>query len=162
MPLLINLHHLETEDATLQGEIPVSELEIADVDECIEALWPLKYNLTAELMEDAVFVRGQVSLDLQCTCVRCLKVFTRRLDLRDWIAHVARVGEGSVPIVNDMVDLTPLLREDILLEFPQYPLCEAGCQGLSEKLKDDARQAGGAKQKPVVSSAWAELNKLKL
>jgi uncharacterized protein len=162
MPLLINLRQLEKQDIILQGELPVKELEISGLDECIEASLPLKYNLEAQLLDESILVRGQVSLDLQCTCVRCLKVFTRRLDLRDWAAHIARVGDEQAPVVNDMVDLTPLVREDILLEFPQYPLCETGCQGLSETLKDAPRQAGGARSESVVSSAWAELNKLKL
>ncbi len=160
MPLLINVRHLEKNDLSLEGELPVEDLDITGIDDCIEAKLPLKYSLEAQLLEEAILVRGQVTLDLQCTCVRCLKVFTRRLDLRDWAAHIARVGDEQAPVVNDMVDLTPLVREDILLEFPQYPLCEANCQGLPQT--GASGHAGGAKKEADGSSAWAELNKLKL
>jgi len=33
-------------------------------------------------------------------------------------------GEEKTPVDNDCVDLTPFAREDMLLEFPQHPVCE--------------------------------------
>jgi uncharacterized metal-binding protein YceD (DUF177 family) len=58
------------------------------------------------------------------------------------------------------VDLTPLVREDILLGFPQHPLCEPDCGGLKKASVGKARKTVGKDEsKP---SAWAELNKLKL
>ena len=47
-----------------------------------------------------------------------------------WIADLPLVGEEKVAVDNDCVDLTPYLREDILLAFPQHPLCEPDCRGL--------------------------------
>ena len=41
-------------------------------------------------------------------------------------------GEDRVAVDNDCVDLTPYLREDILLEFPQHPLCKPECRGLKK------------------------------
>jgi uncharacterized metal-binding protein YceD (DUF177 family) len=66
-----------------------------------------------------------------------------------------------VPVDNDCVDLTPYLREDILLEFPQHPLCETECRGLPAKETGKAKKAtkpGDSSQEP---SAWADLDKLK-
>jgi len=58
------------------------------------------------------------------------------------------------------VDLTPWVREDILLGFPQHPLCRPECDGLKKASVGKARKtAGKDESKP---SAWAELNKLKL
>jgi uncharacterized metal-binding protein YceD (DUF177 family) len=161
MPLLINLRQLEKKDQVLQGEIPAEELELSGIDECIETPLPLKYNLVAELMEGNILVQGQIELELRCACVRCLKVFTQRLDLRDWAVHLTREGAEAVKVVNDMIDLAPFLREDVLLEFPQHPLCEEGCKGLPGIKEGGIRQAGGDRREDG-SSAWAELNKLKL
>ena len=58
------------------------------------------------------------------------------------------------------MDLTPYLREDILLEFPQHPLCEADCAGLPNRAEKEAGSATGAGQTPG-SPVWSELNKLK-
>jgi uncharacterized metal-binding protein YceD (DUF177 family) len=55
------------------------------------------------------------------------------------------------------VDLTPFVREDILLGFPQHPLCKPDCGGLK---KNQAQKTGGRDKSE--SAAWAELDKLKL
>jgi uncharacterized metal-binding protein YceD (DUF177 family) len=56
------------------------------------------------------------------------------------------------------VNLTPYIREDILLALPQHPLCEPECGGLKPpaSLKDPGEMSEKA------SSAWSELDKLKL
>jgi uncharacterized metal-binding protein YceD (DUF177 family) len=74
-----------------------------------------------------------------------------------WTAHFPLVGPEKGPIHNDLADLTPQIREDILLEFPQHPLCGADCAGLPNRSKEKKKGAG----KSDGSSAWAELNKLK-
>ncbi len=65
-----------------------------------------------------------------------------------------------MPVKGDFVDLTPLVREDILLEFPQHPLCEPDCGGLptSDSGKAKHTSSGGI---DAGASAWDELNKLK-
>jgi uncharacterized metal-binding protein YceD (DUF177 family) len=55
------------------------------------------------------------------------------------------------------VDLTPFIREDILLDFPQRPLCRPDCAGL--KSKSDRKSK--AVEKPVLD-VWGKLDKLKL
>jgi uncharacterized metal-binding protein YceD (DUF177 family) len=76
----------------------------------------------------------------------------------EWSAHLPMEGPEKVAIKDDLADLTPSLREDILLEYPQHPLCEAGCAGLPNRAKENKTK--GASQTEN-SSAWAELNKLK-
>jgi uncharacterized metal-binding protein YceD (DUF177 family) len=60
------------------------------------------------------------------------------------------------------VDLTPFVREDILLEFPRHPLCEPQCRGLPKMSAGKAKKSDGTGTTDVGSPAWAELNKLKL
>jgi uncharacterized metal-binding protein YceD (DUF177 family) len=64
-------------------------------------------------------------------------------------------------INNDCVDLTPYVREDILLAFPQHPLCDPECGGLPDASAGKTSDVGGKGKTEAVSSAWAELNKLK-
>jgi uncharacterized metal-binding protein YceD (DUF177 family) len=59
------------------------------------------------------------------------------------------------------VDLKPVVREDILLDFPRHPLCNADCRGLPESSVGKSQRSGKDSAK-AGSSAWAELNKLKL
>jgi uncharacterized protein len=122
----------------------------------------LKYDLEIQRLEDGLLAQGELSLVLDCQCVRCLKKFQHTLMLRGWAEHVPLTGEESAPVVNDCVDLTALVREDILLEFPQHPLCDRECGGLPDAAKGQTRNHRGAGQPAAGSSAWAELNKLKL
>jgi uncharacterized protein len=161
MPLQINIRHLEKKPLELQGELTPAELDLENVDELIHATVPLKYDLEAQLMENSVLVQGNLEMDLQCECARCLKKFPYPIDLEGWAAHLPLEGEEAVAVSNDLVDLTPYIREDILLSIPQHPLCEPECRGLPKTPLRSEKKPSGASQSVESSSAWAELNKLK-
>jgi len=158
MSLKINLRHLEEHGIHLKGELPVAELDLGVNDELIHAEKPLRYDLSVELLHDAVLATGSLRLPLECECGRCLKKFKTELKLAGWAAHLPLEGEDKVPVENDCVDLTPFVREDMLLNFPQHPLCKPDCAGLKKKSSASKAEAG---EKPVLD-VWAELNKLKI
>jgi uncharacterized protein len=160
MPLLFNLRHLQRHSLTLRGDLPLAELELEPLDELIHVTQPLAYELEVEKLEESVLVRGRLALLLSCECARCLKPFNRPLVLADWTLHLPLKGEEKAEVINDCVDLTPYIREDILLALPQTPLCGSDCGGLAYP-QDERRASPTGESKPV-SSAWAELNKLKL
>jgi uncharacterized metal-binding protein YceD (DUF177 family) len=162
MSLVVNLRHLEAHPLELKGELPVAELDLDLRDEMIRAQQPLRYALEVQKVEDGLLLQGHLHLTLQCQCVRCLKPFEYQVDLSAWKHHCALAGEDKLPVVNNCVDLTPRVREDILLEFPQHPLCETNCGGLPQTdVGRTEKNSGGARTKRE-SSAWAALDKLKL
>ena len=161
MPLAVNLRHLEARNIRLEGSLPVAELDIDPRDEVIRVCHPLEHELEVQRLEDGLLVRGQLHLVLECQCVRCLKPFQHHLELADWACHLPLQGEDHVAVVNDCVDLTPWVREDILLEFPRHPLCKPGCRGLPRASIGKVRSTSDTGRPDVGSPAWAELNKLK-
>jgi uncharacterized protein len=161
MPVNVNLRHLEAHNVELAGQLPVEELDIEIRDEVIRLGEPLRYDLEVQQLEDGLLVRGRLNLKLDCECVRCLKPFQHELRLDEWTCHLPLQGEDAVKIMNDCVDLTPYLREDILLEFPQHPVCDAGCGGLPDRVTGKAKKTSSAGKPGEDSSAWSELNKLK-
>src|SRR5207249_120273 len=98
--------------------MPIGELDLDTHDEMIQPVEPLEHDLEVQKIEDGLLVHGRLHLKLNCQCVRCLKPFQYDLDLQNWSCHLPLQGEEQAPVVNDCVDLTPYLREDILLEFP--------------------------------------------
>src|SRR5215831_13245180 len=162
MSLRVNLRHLEAHNLKLQGEVTIGELDIDTRDEMIQVATPLEYDLEVEKLEHSLLLEGDLRLGLHCKCVRCLKEFDFPVELKNWRSHVALQGEEAAPVMNDLVDLTPFMREDILLAFPQHPLCERECRDLpkQESGKAKASSSGGGPTE-ASSSAWAELNKLK-
>lgn len=160
MPLLLNLRLLQTEPLELSGELPVAELDLGGEDRVIHLNHPLTYDLTVTNLDDALLVQGELRLPFECECVRCLTRFPQEVELPDFAVHLPLSGEDAVPVVDDCVDLTPFLREDILLTLPQHPLCKPDCRGLSQLAAGGA--SGQTSQTNAGASAWAALNKLKL
>jgi uncharacterized protein len=162
MPLIVNLRHLEEHAVELTGDLPVAELDLDLRDEIVRAEKPLRYELEVQRLDNALLLQGRLRLVLQCECVRCLKPFECPLELNPWTRHLPLDGEEKAVVANDCVDLTPYVREDILLEIPQHPLCEAECCGLPKTDSGKARRSGAARQTKAQASAWAALDKLKL
>ena len=158
MPIRVNLRHLEAHEVHLQGELSAEDLNLEVHDQMIEARQPLKYDLEVQKLEHNLLAQGSLSLVLDCKCVRCLKPFEFLLELDHWTVHLPLLGEEAVPVLNDCVDLTPYIREDILLALPQHPLCEPECGGL--ELPASVKDPGETSEK--TPSPWAELDKLKL
>lgn len=162
MSLLVNLRHLATREVVCQGELSAAALEIERPDEMARANRPLRYDLRVEHFGESLLVSGTVELDLDCTCVRCLKSFRHRVRLTGPLCALALEGEEAVPLVGDCVDLTPHLREHILLEFPPHPVCRPECGGLplQASRRRSRREPGGPAS--GAASPWDELNKLNL
>jgi uncharacterized protein len=162
MSLKLNLRDLEAHDVHLEGQLTVRELDIDTMDEVIQVDQPLDYALNAQELDGGLLVQGRLRLMLSCQCVRCLKSFRLPLELKGWVRHLPLRGEDQARVVNECVDLTPYVREDILLEIPQHPLCDPECRGLA-KSSPGGPESAGSQGAPGAggSSAWAELNKLK-
>jgi uncharacterized metal-binding protein YceD (DUF177 family) len=158
MPLQVNIRHLEDKDIRLQGQLPVAELALDDHDELVHVRLPLEYDLTAQSVDNAILLQGRLELTLDCECARCLKPFQHKIELDPWSALIPLEGPEKAAIKDDLADLTPCLREDILLEWPQHPLCEADCAGLPNRAKENKMKGPSPTEG---SSAWSELNKLK-
>jgi uncharacterized protein len=162
MPLTVNLRHLEEDGLRLKGELPVAELDLDPRDEVIQVAQPLEYDLDVQRLEKSLLVQGGLHLNLECQCVRCLKPFQYRLSLAPWTCHLPLQGEDQVAVINDCVDLTPHVREDILLEFPRHPVCGSECRGLPKTSIGELKNTTTTGKTETTLPAWAELNKLKL
>ena len=162
MPILCNVRQLHKKALVFKGELSGQELDLEGVDECITLRLPIKYNLEAQLMEGGILVQGQWKAVLDCECVHCLTSFQKVLESSDWSCFLMLEGEEQVTMVNDCVDLTLPLREDILLAYPQQPLCEPGCDRLPVKAGARKTELSEARPSEMSSSVWAEINKLRL
>jgi uncharacterized protein len=155
MSLKFNIRHIEENDVHLDGELSTEELQLDNNDPLVVAKEPLKYDINVQKNGSDILAQGRLELPLQCECARCLKPFKYKVLLTDWAALIPLHGEEKALVENDLVDLTPYVREDILLNFPQHPLCSEECTGLPDRIDQKQKQT-------QESSAWSELNKLKL
>jgi uncharacterized protein len=120
---------------------------------------PVEYELTVESQAGGLLVTGTLATRLECECARCLRPFMLPVRLEAYTALAVLEGEEAVPREGDFADLTPVVREDILLSLPTHPLCGNDCRGLPAKA--DARDFHLG-ETSVPDPAWSALDKLKL
>jgi len=161
MALEINVRHLERGPVGLEGELGMEVLDPDPRDDLVQFPDPVRYNLIVERLGAGLVVQGNLELPLRCICVRCLRPFKRVLALAPWSCHIPLEGEDEAAITHDIVDLTPYVREDILLALPQHPLCEPECRGLPSAPWREVPDTGLDRPKAHDVSVWAELDKLK-
>jgi uncharacterized protein len=81
-----------------------------------------------------LLVQLKMGATVMAQCVRCLSDFQQRLsiDFTELYAFTQRsVTDSELILPEDgHIDLTPLVRECMLLEVPISPLCSSSCKGL--------------------------------
>ncbi|MFT0846758.1 YceD family protein [Actinomycetaceae bacterium L2_0104] len=103
---------------------------------------PLDISLDLQSVSEGVLVQGSVHMQLVGQCARCLR------DLKsDHTEHVSELvfyperkaafvedgdeeAEELPEVVDDHIDLEPILRDAIVLSLPFRPLCRPDCPGL--------------------------------
>ena len=156
MPVTVNLRHLEEAPVELEGQVTPEEIDLVDTkDELVSMRRPLDYNVEVVRQDQNLLVSGELAVTLDCNCSRCLKPFEFDVELQPYNLFVPLEGEEAAPVHNDLVDLLPFFREDVLLAFPQHPLCSESCRGI-------ANAPGKSDPAIVAKTDWSELDKLKL
>ena len=109
------------------------------------------------LMDRTVMLSGAAEAEARFQCVRCLKSvpFPLRLSFQMYVEPAESRSEMTPGeehelhrdeldehyYLGDTLDLAELVREQILLALPTYPLCQADCRGLCPKCGMDLNQA---------------------
>jgi uncharacterized protein len=88
-------------------------------------------------IDGGIEVEAEVVAPWRGECRRCLRPVTGRLrcDVREVYRprHPGEAGdedEETYPLEGEMLDLSPLVRDALLLELPIAPLCREDCLGL--------------------------------
>ena len=137
----INVKRIPPGGEILSGTDPASIMDLDEPDVHFEH--EVEYKFLVPLQGQALLVTGQVSTPATLRCSRCLRVFEQPLRVEQFVFHYELHGE-------DFVDLTPQMREDIILELPQRALCAEDCKGLCPHCGKDlnrgqcrCKQSGG-------------------
>ena len=167
--LHLNLAAVDRGEAALREQVPAdhpmwngSGLELAR---------PLDVDLTAHDVGEGVLVRGTLKTAVRLACRRCLEPVEHPVD-----AHVelffAPPAEGDdehaddgevypLPARGDDLDLTGAVREQVLLETPEFALCREDCRGLCPTCGRDLNQGGCDCAPAEAGSPWSALKNVK-
>ncbi len=138
-------------------EIPeeglVVELEEKISIEGFSVSSPVKAQLSVNKIENEVMVTGNLAVELEMACSRCLKDVRQAQDLPvSVVYHPAdEIGSEKHGLHDDEMDMgfytgeeldvDELIREQILLSVQMKPLCKEDCKGLCPKCGIDLNTA---------------------
>jgi len=117
-PFQFDIRNLPTEGKQVTGSLPPSFFELPENDS-VKAETPLTYELSFIRDDKDIIVTGSLDATFSLECGRCLERFQMQVNLPDYQAEVPIEKETTM-------DLTDLVREDILLTLPNFPRCENG------------------------------------
>jgi len=147
-------------------QIPADGLHLEGEEDClipdlesdgVRCAGPMEYKLDLGLAEGSLWANGSLKQPVELTCVACLEKFIQQVKVPSFAIHIELHGPETV-------DLSPFMREDILLNLPAHPRCDAdGDHKCKANLKrpitaEEEREQQAAKRE----RDWGELDKLKL
>ncbi len=134
---------------------------------------PIALDLRLESVVEGVLVTGSAHVTATGACVRCLEPVEQSFDVAfqelfayaDRAAHHREVGadddETEEPrlVLDDLIDLEPLLVDSVVPALPFQPVCRVDCPGLCSEcgmpLADDPEH-----HHDVIDPRWSTLAQL--
>ena len=132
--LVIDASRVDPEGEELEGEVDCVDID----EEFVKPFGGVRYRLTVQVFGTELLVRGRLEQDFDLVCSRCGKDFDDTVKVEDFTASF-EVAENSPEI-----DITEDIREAVLLELPNFPLCDENCEGIEQKSEMPADDRWGA------------------
>jgi uncharacterized protein len=144
----VHLKQIPAQGLHLKGEedCPIHGLE----HEGIRCVGPLQFDLDVGVAGGALWANGSLSQPVELRCVSCLEKFVHEIQVPAFAVHTELHGPETV-------DLTPLMREDLLLNLPTHPRCDKNGNQVCK-----AKRTQTPEQDIKRTSDWSALDKLKI
>jgi uncharacterized protein len=166
-PLVLSTHELGRRPGSMQAlELTVP----APADLGVELLGvpegsPVELDLRLEAVMDGVLATGEARATVAGECARCLDSFEDHVEVSFQELYVypesdAEEDEAS-RLVEDHLDLEPVLRDSVVLALPFQPLCSPDCPGLCPECGVRLADEPGHAHEEQVDPRWAALSALK-
>ena len=146
--------------------------DIGGIDEEIKALRPLEGEIKFTRTADGILVMGKLQTAVELTCDRCLEPFTVTIEIAlqeefhptiDVITGVSLHNTGEEATMIDeshTLDLTEVVRQNLLLALPMHPLCRPDCAGLCPQCGQNLNEGPCGCQSPPGDPRLAVLKEL--
>ena len=158
--LLINAAELLREPGThrrVAAAIPLADVDVDDA----RLAGDVAVDVTLESTLDDVEVGGTLTVDWSDTCRRCLRDVGGPLVI-DVEERYAAEDPDAFAIEHGQIDLTPMVRENVLLGVPDTPLCREDCPGLCPECGADLAAEPDHEHRAARDERWAVLDQLRL
>lgn len=131
MKIIVN--QVPAEGLLLKEKIKSAELDLDT--ELIKFGPEIFIQAYVQRITNALTIKINISALMYANCSRCLNEFERQFN---------REVDLNFPLDKDTVfiDLNPIIREEVILDYPIKPLCKATCQGLCAKCGKNKNEGG--------------------
>jgi len=144
----VHLKQIPPQGLHLSGEedCPIQDL----ASEEMRCAGPLHYDIDVGVADGGLWANGSLRQPVELRCVSCLQDFAYEIHVPAFAVHTDLPGPETV-------DLTPLMREDLLLNLPAHPHCDRDGDRTCT-----AKQITTEEQEAKRKSDWSALDKLNL
>lgn len=152
--MIIEIPKLRPEGEWFEGEEPASILDLSQ-ESSLHLAAPIHYRLFAQAVSGQLVVKGTLRLLLEIQCVRCAEFFWTTIEESSFL-RAYEISEAT-----ETMDVTPDIREDILLQLPHFPVCSPDCKGLCPQCGTNWNR-GSCSCRPPDDHRWSALDNVKL
>jgi uncharacterized protein len=141
----------------IETAVPAADVDVHD--DRISGDIAIAIDATSSV--DGVIVHGTVSTPWRGECRRCLiDVEGTSVSLVDELFQQHPRHQDAVEITGDQIDLAPIVREYVLLDLPEAPLCRDDCAGICPNCGIDRNLATCDCDTAPADPRWAGLEGL--
>jgi len=150
--MIIDIPKLSPEGSSFVGETSGAILEL-EQDKYAHSDGPIQYDLFAYIVSHELIVKGVIKAPIALLCGRCAGFFSTFLVVSSFL-RAYPITEGV-----EKVDLSADIREDVLLEIPNYPSCSWEGSGVCPHSGVNLDEMK-IKEMPPEASSWNILDNL--
>lgn len=127
----------------------------------------VELDVRVESVVEGVLVTGTVSMEVTGECSRCLDPIAQdvTVDITELYAYPDSATDTSTEadevsrVVDDLIDLELIARNELLLALPQAPLCDEDCPGLCPECGGRRADLGPDHRHETMDPRWAALSR---
>jgi uncharacterized protein len=168
--MIIDLANAGTTPRHLTADIEGEQIDLADEGKVTGTA-----HLEGELYRtnERAHLRGTITADVELDCTRCLASVGRHVSIPFEDVFVDATDEPKVKdleldetdldvdlIEGNEIDLTDVVREQILLDLPEQVLCKEDCKGLCPQCGADRNLIDCSCEEKTIDPRWAALKDL--
>lgn len=129
----IDVRRIQAEGLVLTQDFSAGEMDLEI--EGVRFVTPLRIRAKLSRVTNAVTANVDLSAEVVMQCSRCLSDF--KVDLRK-----ALTLNYLVERADEVLDLGPDIREEVILDYPIQPLCKEDCAGLCARCGKNLNEGG--------------------
>lgn len=129
---------LEEKKSQKELDFVIQENGFYDGAEYIKLMQPINFTGILRKVQDDFILEGKIETVLELTCSRCIEKFSYKLNIMitEKFTNVYKENNEEDEIIfidNNVIDITQIIHNNIILTLPIKRLCKKDCKGLCQQ-----------------------------